>query len=75
MRTGLLRATCAVAMLCAAPAFAADVPKQAALTALTVSAPDWTVGSSWYYSDGYGLKVTANRPGSTQFDRSTCGIR
>ena len=34
-----------------------------------VRAPTWIVGSEWYYSDGYALKVTSASPQSTVFDR------
>lgn len=34
-----------------------------------VQAPDWSVGSEWRYSDGYGLKVTSTGPQGTVFDR------
>jgi hypothetical protein len=34
-----------------------------------VKAPDWVPGSEWYYSDGYGLKVTSLSPQGVVFDR------
>jgi hypothetical protein len=34
-----------------------------------VEAPDWSAGSSWYYSDGYGLKVSSSSNGVTTFER------
>ena len=34
-----------------------------------VIAPNWVLGSNWYYSDGYALSVTSVTPGSTVFDR------
>jgi hypothetical protein len=37
--------------------------------ATVVPAPDWSVGSEWRYSDGYGLKVTSTGPQGTVFDR------
>ena len=45
--------------------FAAPVPRRRRV----VQAPDWSVGSEWYYSDGYALKVTSVSPQGTVFDR------
>ncbi|MBA2588139.1 MAG: hypothetical protein H0U98_05875 [Alphaproteobacteria bacterium] len=35
----------------------------------TVHAPDWSVGSEWRYSDGYGLKVSSTGLQGTVFER------
>ena len=43
-------------------------PEKADVKAV-VTAPDWVSGSTWYYSDGYALKVSSAAPGSTVFDR------
>ncbi|OHC76336.1 MAG: hypothetical protein A3G18_08865 [Rhodospirillales bacterium RIFCSPLOWO2_12_FULL_58_28] len=43
-------------------------PKPAA--AITIPAPQWKVGDSWTYSDGYGMKVTeVNADGTAEFTR------
>jgi len=34
-----------------------------------VQAPNWSVGSEWRYSDGYGLKVSSTGPQGTVFER------
>ena len=34
-----------------------------------VRAPDWSLGSEWRYSDGYGLKVASVSPQGTVFER------
>jgi hypothetical protein len=52
--------------LCAAPILADPV---AVDSKTVVTAPNWIVGSNWYYSDGYALKVTSSAPESTVFDR------
>lgn len=38
--------------------------------AITIPAPQWKVGDSWTYSDGYGMKVTGvNADGTAEFRR------
>jgi hypothetical protein len=34
-----------------------------------ISAPQWRAGSSWEYSDGYGLRVSSTEDGTTVFER------
>lgn len=34
-----------------------------------VSAPNWSAGSEWHYSDGYALKVSSSGAGGTVFER------
>ena len=53
-----------LAMTGSSQAVPASVPPSA-----VVQAPDWSVGSEWRYSDGYGLKVTSAGPQGTVFDR------
>jgi hypothetical protein len=50
----------------AAPIFADPVSVDAKTV---VTAPNWALGSNWYYSDGYAIKVTSAVPGATVFDR------
>jgi hypothetical protein len=66
-----MRLAIAALLLLAAPAlagraWAAPAPVPAGTI---VPAPDWAVGSEWYYSDGYALKVTSASDGVTVFDR------
>ena len=44
------------------------VPAQVPPTTV-VQAPDWSVGSEWRYSDGYGLKVESTGSQGTVFER------
>lgn len=55
-----------VISLSAAPILADPVAVDAKTV---VTAPDWVLGSTWYYSDGYALKVTSVAAGTTVFDR------
>jgi hypothetical protein len=50
----------------AAPIYADPVSVDAKTV---VTAPNWVLGSNWYYSDGYAIKVTSAVPGATVFDR------
>jgi hypothetical protein len=50
----------------AAPIYADPVSVDAKTV---VTAPNWVLGSNWYYSDGYALKVNSAAPGNTVFDR------
>ena len=52
--------------LCASSSLAISAPVS---PATKVQAPNWTVGSEWYYSDGYALKVTSVSSQVTVFDR------
>lgn len=50
--------------------FAAPVPSEnPGLDSAPVTAPQWRVGSSWEYSDGYGLRVASAEEGTTIFQR------
>ena len=49
-------------------AYAAAAPQQAQAVE-TVSAPRWQVGSSWDYSDGYRMRVSAVDGDVTVFER------
>lgn len=64
-RLGIL-AFFAVALAGAGPA--GSQPKPAPADTV-ISAPAWQVGSTWYYSDGYAVKVSASDGGVTTFDR------
>lgn len=55
-----------LAVMLAASAQAVPVPPP---PGTVVQAPNWVVGSEWYYSDGYALKVTSTSPQATVFDR------
>ena len=63
-RTALAGAAVILMMTCSSLAVPAPVPP-----ATVVQAPDWSVGSEWHYSDGYGLKVSSVTPQGTVFDR------
>jgi hypothetical protein len=52
------------AMLLATSAPAAPVPANSVVTA-----PVWSVGSEWHYSDGYAVKVASVSPKGTVFQR------
>jgi hypothetical protein len=56
----------AILMALGAP-FALAAP--AAPNANIVAAPQWRVGSTWQFSDGYGLRVASATNGTTVFER------
>lgn len=66
MRSHTFSAACFILVIMTGSSLAAPalVP-----SSTTVQAPDWSVGSEWRYSDGYGLKVTSTGPQGTVFDR------
>ncbi|MBV9549433.1 MAG: SPOR domain-containing protein [Alphaproteobacteria bacterium] len=64
--SGLAWTVVVASVLLCGPAHAVPAPVPAETV---VKAPDWRLGSTWYYSDGYGLKVSANSGGVTTFDR------
>ncbi len=51
------------------PAGAAAARKDAELSPLQVSAPEWPVGARWLYDDGYGLVVENAGPGGARLRR------
>ena len=54
----------------AAASFAAPAqPEKLAVDATPIAAPPWPVGSTWEYSDGYGLRVASSAAGMTVFQR------
>jgi len=62
----LLRFLAVILMLGAPLAIAAPRP---AVTTDAVQAPQWRVGSTWDYSDGYQLRVASVAGGTTMFER------
>jgi hypothetical protein len=65
-----MRATRILAMAIAT-AFGAGFALTATAASNTgvVAAPQWHIGSSWEYSDGYGLRVASAANGTTSFER------
>lgn len=61
-----LRFLAVILMLGAPPAIAAPRP---AVATDAVQAPQWRVGSTWDYSDGYQLRVASVAGGTTMFER------
>ena len=57
------------AMLVAAAAVQADAAPRPVVSTDAVPAPDWRVGSTWDYSDGYKLRVASAANGTTVFER------
>jgi len=57
------------AMLVAAAAVQAEAAPRPVVSTDAVSAPDWRVGSTWDYSDGYKLRVASAANGTTVFER------
>lgn len=55
---------CVVAALLVTGAEAAPAPPST-----VVKAPDWSVGSQWYYSDGYAVRIAAVSAKGTTFER------
>jgi hypothetical protein len=56
----------------ACASLAAPVPapsENPGLDATPVTAPQWRAGSTWEYSDGYGLRVASATEGTTIFRR------
>lgn len=53
----------------AAPFAAAEEAVRRDIAPSVIAAPQWLVGSSWEYSDGYGLRVSSIEDGATVFER------
>ncbi len=63
-----LRPAIAILMLVAMGLSAAAAPI-AVPPDTVVTAPEWQTGSAWYYSDGYGVKVSSSANGVAVFER------
>jgi hypothetical protein len=66
MRTRSLIAGFAALLVMTGSSLAVPAP---VASSTMVHAPDWSVGSEWRYSDGYGVKVTSTGPQGTVFER------
>jgi hypothetical protein len=64
-----LMAACLFVLGTAASFAAPEQPENLAVDSTPVAAPQWRVGSTWEYSDGYGLRVASNAASATVFQR------